>query len=65
MHVSELRRFRDGLVNRGGLASIPPIHDLGVQYRGDSLYVWSRNRSLLVQLKDHFEKSGLETTGMW
>jgi hypothetical protein len=57
-----LRSFRDGKV---ALEDIQQISDLGIKESFDSLEIWSRNREPLVQLKDWFEKRGLETTGVW
>lgn len=62
MMPSLLRSFRDG---RATFASVGRIADLGVKEQGDVVTVWSSNREELIQLKDHFEKRGFETSGLW
>lgn len=62
MMPSLLRSFRDG---RATFASVGRINDLGVQEQGDVVTVWSSNREELILLKDHFEKRGFETSGLW
>ena len=57
-----LRSFRDGRVAMEG---VTPIQDLGVRNNGDSIEVWSQNRTALIHLKDWFEKRDFETTGVW
>jgi hypothetical protein len=57
-----LRSFRDGKVAMRGVSR---IHDLGMQEHGDSLALWSRDRSAILTLKDWFEKRGFETSGVW
>lgn len=57
-----LRSFRDGKV---AVRGVPTIHDLGIQNKGDSLALWSRDRSAILVLKDWFEDRGYETSGVW
>ena len=57
-----LRSFRDGKV---AVQGVPLIPDLGIQDHGDSLALWSRDRTAIVALKDWFEKRGYETSGVW
>jgi hypothetical protein len=57
-----LKHFRNG---RKKIGSVEKIGDLGVKHDGDTVHVWSRNRKALIQLKDHYEKMGFETTGVW
>ncbi len=49
----------------GKLGTLDPIQDLGVSVHNDTLSVWSCNRKGLLELKDHFENSGFETSGIW
>lgn len=60
--VDALRSFRDGKLR---LASLDPISDLGVKGSFDSVAIWSQNREALISLREWFEKSGYETTGIW
>ena len=57
-----LRSFRDGKV---AVRGVPLIPDLGMQEHGDSLALWSRDRTAILFLKDWFEKRGFETSGVW
>ena len=66
-----LKKFRSAeMVGRSSpslvkLGTVEPILDLGVDVRGDTLSVWSSNRKGLLALKDCYENSGFETTGIW
>lgn len=57
-----LRSFRDGKV---AVQGVPLIPDLGVQDQGDTLALWSRDRTAILALKNWFEKRGYETSGVW
>lgn len=62
MIPSLLRSFRDG---RATFASVGRVSDLGVAEHGDTVTIWSSNREGVIQLKDHFEERGFETSGVW
>lgn len=57
-----LRSFRDGKVAMSG---IPQIPDLGLLEQGDSLALWSKDRTAILALKNWFEAKGFETSGVW
>lgn len=60
---SALHKFRNGA--KGQFRNVEPIPDLGIEVKGDSLFVWSRNRRAIKQLMEHYERQGFETTGIW
>lgn len=60
--VDALKSFRDGKIV---LANLDPIKDLGVKGSFDSVAIWSEDRESLITLREWFEKTGYETTGIW
>lgn len=60
---SALHKFRNG--SKGPFREVDPLPDLGIEVKGDSLFVWSKNRKGLKQLMEHYEQQGFETTGIW
>lgn len=57
-----LRAFRDGKTKIAGVGDIP---DLGVKEEFGGFYVWSSDVVALEQLKNFFEKRGMETSWIW
>lgn len=57
-----IRSFRD---KKAKLEGVTPITDLGICENFDYMELWSTNHDALVELKDWFERSGFETTGIW
>jgi len=57
-----LKAFRDG---KARIASVQGISDLGIRDYMDRIEIWSSDKDSLRQVKDWFEKRGVETSGLW